>query len=85
MANEASLAERFNDMLKDRVVPEIGAELKRLGVQGQMELASALFNGNLALCHMGRGSTPRARSMTRSRNLRFPDAQQEQQHRGRSM
>jgi hypothetical protein len=30
--------------LKD-LVPEIGAELKRLGVQGQMELANALFNG----------------------------------------
>ena len=28
------------------VVPETGAELKRLGVQGQMELANALFNGN---------------------------------------
>jgi hypothetical protein len=27
-------------------LPEIGAELKRLGVQGQMESASALFNGN---------------------------------------
>ncbi len=25
---------------------EIGDELKRLGVQGQMEMASALFNGN---------------------------------------
>jgi hypothetical protein len=28
------------------VVPEAGAEMKRLGVQGQMELANALFNGN---------------------------------------
>ena len=27
-------------------LPEIGAELKRLGVQGQMEAASALFNGH---------------------------------------
>jgi hypothetical protein len=26
-------------------LPEIGAEMKRLGVQGQMEAASALFNG----------------------------------------
>lgn len=26
--------------------PEVGAELKRLGTQGQMELANALFNGN---------------------------------------
>ena len=27
-------------------IPEIGAELKRLGVQGQMEAASALFHGH---------------------------------------
>ena len=26
--------------------PEVGAELKRLGTQGQMELANALFNGS---------------------------------------
>jgi hypothetical protein len=26
--------------------PELAAELKRLGTQGQMEFASALFNGN---------------------------------------
>ena len=25
---------------------EIGQEMKRLGVQGQMEMASAIFNGN---------------------------------------
>lgn len=31
--------------LKD-LVPEATAELKRLGTQGSMELASALFNGN---------------------------------------
>ena len=28
------------------VVPEVGAELKRLGVQGQMETANALFSGS---------------------------------------
>jgi hypothetical protein len=27
-------------------LPEIGAELKRLGVQGQMEAASLVFNGH---------------------------------------
>jgi hypothetical protein len=31
--------------LKD-VVPEVKAELGRMGTQGQMELASALFNGS---------------------------------------
>jgi hypothetical protein len=30
----------------NNVVSEVGAEMKRLGVQGQMELASALFSGN---------------------------------------
>jgi hypothetical protein len=27
-------------------LPEIGAEMKRLGVQGQMEMASAIFNNS---------------------------------------
>lgn len=30
--------------LKD-ILQDVGAELKRLGVQGQMEVSSALFNG----------------------------------------
>lgn len=30
----------------DRIVAEIGAEAKRIGTQGSMEMASALFNGN---------------------------------------
>ncbi len=49
----SSLAEKLFDGLKESVkqglnnaVPEIGAELKRLGTQGSMELASALFNGS---------------------------------------
>jgi hypothetical protein len=28
------------------IVPDISAEMSRLGTQGQMEMASALFNGN---------------------------------------
>lgn len=28
------------------IISDVGAELGRLGVQGQAELASALFNGN---------------------------------------
>ena len=30
----------------DKILGDIGAELGRLGVQGQMEMASALFNGS---------------------------------------
>ncbi len=50
---------RFMDILKNvgetiqkvapglsNAIPEIGAELKRLAVQGQMEAASAIFNGH---------------------------------------
>ena len=33
--------ELFKEILSD-----VGAELSRLGVQGQMELASAIFNGD---------------------------------------
>jgi len=42
MSNLVSqLFERLGD-----IVPEVGAEMSRLGTQGTMELASALFNGN---------------------------------------
>ena len=44
---------KFTDKLKQMLAtglanagPQIGAELKRLGTQGSMELASALFNGH---------------------------------------
>jgi hypothetical protein len=53
------MSEKFMDILKNvgetisqaapglkNAVSEIGAEMKRLGVQGQMEMASAIFNGN---------------------------------------
>jgi len=52
-----SLGERFMEMLSDsaqRIVPELGAELGRLGVQGQMEMASAIF-GNSAFVPYGPG------------------------------
>lgn len=42
MANAASL---LFDRLK-AIGPEIGAEVSRMGTQGSMELASALFNGS---------------------------------------
>lgn len=42
MSNLVSqLFERLGD-----IVPEVGAEISRLGTQGAMETASALFNGN---------------------------------------
>jgi hypothetical protein len=31
--------------LKD-LIPEVGAEIKRLGIQGSMEFSSGLWNGN---------------------------------------
>lgn len=36
---------RLFDRLTD-FVPEVGAELNRMGTQGAMELANALFNGS---------------------------------------
>jgi hypothetical protein len=43
--SEKSLGERFRAMVNSRPVQEIGAEMRRLSVQGSAELASALFNG----------------------------------------
>jgi len=40
------LAQMFSDLMNTDVVKEVSAELGRLGVQGQAEMASALFNGN---------------------------------------
>src|SRR5437899_2340190 len=42
--------------LKD-MVPEVGAELSRLGTQGAMEMAQALFNGG-AFTPYGQGQIP---------------------------
>jgi len=41
----SNLVSQLFDRLTD-IVPEVGAEMSRLGTQGTMELASALFNGN---------------------------------------
>ncbi len=43
---DRSWVERVKDHLTERVIPEVGAEMKRLGVQGQMELANAMWNGS---------------------------------------
>jgi hypothetical protein len=45
----------FGQILSD-VAQDIGAEMGRLGVQGQAELAGALFNGN-AYVPYGEGQT----------------------------
>ena len=76
------MSERFSDLMKDRVIPEIGAELKRLGVQGQMELANALFNGN-SFVPMAGQYTPSPDHA--QENEPAMESQQEVQHRGRSM
>jgi hypothetical protein len=70
--------------LKD-LVPETGAELKRLGVQGQMELANALFNGS-AFVPYGPGQyTPTQEQGQTPENTQpenQPDASQQKQERG---
>lgn len=44
MLNE--MKEAFQAIIESTPMKEIGAELGRLGVQGQAEIAGALFNGN---------------------------------------
>lgn len=41
----SDLAEKLFSRLAD-IVPEVSSEMGRLGTQGSMELASALFNGD---------------------------------------
>jgi hypothetical protein len=45
--------------------PEVSAELKRLGTQGQMELANALFNGS-AFVPYGPGQYTPAQEMEKT-------------------
>ena len=40
-----SIADQLFQSLKE-IVPDVKAEMSRLGTQGSMEMASALFNGN---------------------------------------
>jgi len=64
----SQLFERLGD-----IVPEVGAEISRLGTQGSMEVASALFNQN-AFVPYGPGqytpSTPEPQ----------PEVEQQQEH-----
>jgi hypothetical protein len=64
-------------------VSEIGAEMKRLGVQGQMEMASAIFNGH-AFVPYGPGQ----RATEAEKAIEMPEApaiESPQQTHGRSM
>jgi hypothetical protein len=74
--------------LKD-AVPEIGAELSRLGTQGTMELASALF-GNGAFVPYGPGqytATPELGKDNQEQEIQKaePEKEKEQEHDGREM
>jgi hypothetical protein len=61
---------------------EIGAELKRLGVQGQMELANGLFNGN-AFVPYGPGQYTPTPEQTSASEQAQPDAQVPEHDHGR--
>ena len=53
MLNE--MKEAFQAIIESTPMKEIGAELGRLGVQGQAEIAGALFNGSTAYVPYGAG------------------------------
>jgi hypothetical protein len=59
--------------------PEVGAELSRLGTQGQMELANALFNGS-AFVPYGPGQYTPTPEM--DRGSKEPESPQIEQERG---
>ena len=58
--------------------PEVGAELKRLGTQGQMELANALFNGS-AFVPYGPGQYTPTPELENGGKEAEPGLQQEQE------
>jgi hypothetical protein len=95
MSNDnRSPSERFMDLVSgnvQRMGQEIGAELKRLGVQGQMELASALFGGN-AFVPYGPGQYTPSNDNQKGKEVDSPEVHEpqiegheQQQHRGRGM
>jgi hypothetical protein len=63
-------------------VSEIGAEMKRLGVQGQMELASAIFNGHAFVPY---GPGQRTTEAEKAIEADAPGIESPQQSHGRSM
>ena len=64
-------------------VSEIGAEMKRLGVQGQMELASAIFNGHAFVPYGPGQRTTEAEKAIEPADA--PGIESPQQSHGRSM
>jgi hypothetical protein len=68
------------------ILHDVGAEMKRLGVQGQMEMASAIF-GNGAFVPYGPGQyTPHEATHGQSiEATKQPEVQQEQSRAGREM
>jgi hypothetical protein len=87
----------FSDVLKETLAAmapalknagaEIGAELSRLGTQGSMELASALF-GNGAFVPYGPGqytATPEAGKGSQDQEIQKAEPHQEQERGGREM
>lgn len=57
--NESALGAAFRALVNSRPVQETGAEMRRLGVQGSMEVANALFSGH-AFTPYGPGQWPSA-------------------------
>ena len=60
---------------------EIGAEIKRLGTQGQMELANALFNGHGFVPYGPGQYTPS--TLQHGKEVQVPEQEQERESSGR--
>ena len=69
----------------ENVGPQVGAELSRLGTQGAMEMAQALFNG-AAFTPYGPGQyTPTPEMDTGSQEQEVQRIEPQQEHGGREM
>lgn len=74
----SEMKEVFKQIMESGPVQEIGAELGRLGVQGQAEAANALFNGS-AFVPYGEGQ----RGVEPEVQQAAPEVQQEMERGGR--
>lgn len=71
----------------ENIRPEVGAELSRLGTQGAMEMAQALFNG-AAFTPYGPGQytpTPEVDKGSQEHEVQKTQPHQEQERGGREM
>lgn len=73
----------------NKILSDVGSELGRLGVQGQMEMASALFNGN-AFVQYGPGQNTPSQENAQGQTpgieaMKQPEVQQEQSRGGMEM